>query len=339
MDRCECYRTAGTNAGERAAWTGADCSQRVCPYGKAHDAISTAKQQAITSVGMIAATRSAGDTAANNFKVFLTNGLHVPFDMNVDVEVMTFTDQSSGSGDGLFRFKRDTDADWSTPINFDSRASQTYTMNSEASAYELSTKIKGVSRKTGIFVYFDNTGLTATNSFKAGDKFWFNVTYNEGVTWTSADDNTAHPVTECSGRGTCDRSSGFCECSAGFGGAACERTVCPEDCSGHGVCLSLKRIAGDAGSGGARASDGTTHISYANAFDAEKQFACVCDQGFRGVACGLIECPSGADPMGGYGGSNGRDCSGRGKCDYSTGICECSVGFFGERCESRTTFV
>jgi hypothetical protein len=40
--------------------------------------------------------------------------------------------------------------------------------------------------------------------------------------------------------------------------------------------------------------------------------------------------------MGGDSGAQGMDCSGRGKCDYTTGQCQCFKGFFGERCEEQT---
>jgi hypothetical protein len=54
---------------------------------------------------------------------------------------------------------------------------------------------------------------------------------------------TAHQITECSNRGTCDRSSGECTCFPGFTGAGCQRTACPNDCSGHGTCVSIKQMA------------------------------------------------------------------------------------------------
>jgi hypothetical protein len=43
--------------------------------------------------------------------------------------------------------------------------------------------------------------------------------------------------------------------------------------------------------------------------------------------------------LGGDGGAEGRDCSGRGACDYTSGTCNCFKGFFGERCELQTNLV
>ena len=53
----------------------------------------------------------------------------------------------------------------------------------------------------------------------------------------------AHQVAECSSRGTCDRSAGVCKCYPGYSGISCNRNQCPSDCSGHGICVSLKQMA------------------------------------------------------------------------------------------------
>merc|ERR1719240_1475329 len=62
----------------------------------------------------------------------------------------------------------------------------------------------------------------------------------KGAAWvavaTSA--NEAHPLAECSNKGVCDRKSGECECFENYDGIACERTVCPNDCSGRGICYT-----------------------------------------------------------------------------------------------------
>jgi hypothetical protein len=104
--------------------------------------------------------------------------------------------------------------------------------------------------------------------------------------------------------------------------------VCPNDCSNHGFCYTQKQILAD-GTGSATAYD--------TAWDSVKHVGCECDMGYRGPDCSLRECPSGADVMGGAGASSGRDCSGRGDCDYTVGLCDCYMGFYGTKCEFQTT--
>ena len=53
----------------------------------------------------------------------------------------------------------------------------------------------------------------------------------------------AHAMAECSNAGSCNRNSGECECFPPWTGAACDRMRCPNDCSGHGICLSMRAIA------------------------------------------------------------------------------------------------
>merc|ERR1719421_1632973 len=51
-----------------------------------------------------------------------------------------------------------------------------------------------------------------------------------------------HFYMECSNQGLCDRKTGLCECFDGYSGRGCQRQACPEDCSGHGVCLSVDQL-------------------------------------------------------------------------------------------------
>ena len=148
------------------------------------------------------------------------------------------------------------------------------------------------------------------------------------IAWVSSvakNHDDVHPIAECSNQGLCDRKSGTCACFPGYEGTACQRTTCPNDCNSRGVCLPLKIIASNAG-----------HV-YETAWDANKQVGCVCDPGYRGPSCEFQECPSGPDPLDGFGAEAGRDCSGRGLCDYASGSCQCFSGFYGPRCQIQTT--
>ncbi|CAM9229530.1 unnamed protein product [Sphacelaria rigidula] len=136
----------------------------------------------------------------------------------------------------------------------------------------------------------------------------------------------AHQVQECSGRGLCDRESGECECFDGFSGGACERSGCPNDCSGHGRCVNMKSLATT--SEALPLSNVTTGFvsqSWYYCFssrscvlgeddsvtwDEEMIYGCVCDSSWEvglgsgqtqepewfGPDCSLRHCPSGDDP-------------------------------------------
>jgi hypothetical protein len=109
--------------------------------------------------------------------------------------------------------------------------------------------------------YPTDHGVASTESLKS--------TWDEG-----------HFYRECSNKGTCNRSSGLCECYAGFEGEGCTRMACPNDCSGHGVCK--------------RAIDNNSDFV---GWDAYKSQRCTCDGGYTGTDCSMRICPSGDDPV------------------------------------------
>jgi hypothetical protein len=188
---------------------------------------------------------------------------------------------------------------------------------------------------------------------------------------------------ECSDAGTCDRATGQCSCFDGYEGSACQRTECPNDCSGHGICRSNVDFATDF-SEAVTAEQGSAvdyydyfRVTYATAWDSDLHYGCKCDIGFRGPDCSLVECPTSEDPMdqetcskysnwfkyetpsGGNtvrldqwdaevpartyyspiseypcnGAPAGVDCSGRGRCNYNIGVCDCHPGLSGTACE------
>jgi len=159
-------------------------------------------------------------------------------------------------------------------------------------------------------------------------------TCSRGVSWTRAhaSDVCLHAdFAECSDQGLCDRSTGLCECFPGYEGAACQRTVCENNCSGHGVCQSNVDFSIDATIDDSGNSYGLDK-RYLGAWDSGLHYGCKCDLGFRGPDCSLQECPSTADPLGWHGNDDGEDCSGRGICDYSRGGCDCFQGYTGMDC-------
>mmetsp|Transcript_26866 Transcript_26866/g.56128 ORF Transcript_26866/g.56128 Transcript_26866/m.56128 type:complete len:267 (-) Transcript_26866:37-837(-) len=181
--------------------------------------------------------------------------------------------------------------------------------------------------------------------------------------------SNAHALAECSNMGLCDRTSGACNCFDGFAGDACQRMKCPNDCSGHGQCISVKRMAslGNA----LPLGNTTTYTGFetSHTWDEDMVYGCVCDSSWTvgigdgqtqepewfGADCSLRRCPSGDDPRtaadetdchgkaaknSAVKGQNGNkchvDCSNRGTCDYRTGKCSCFNGYYGQACNEQS---
>jgi len=111
---------------------------------------------------------------------------------------------------------------------------------------------------------------------------------------------------ECSDQGLCDRSTGICSCFAGYEGSSCQRTQCPNDCSGHGTCRSNEDFAYDFSIAKSTQTNGTDTFNsffdeyiatYSGAWDSGMHMGCKCDAGYRGADCSLVECPSSVDPL------------------------------------------
>lgn len=301
-DKCTCHQQTGTTWGARYGWTGADCSLRTCPLATAWDQISTQDN----TLFPVLYTPVAASGTKSRLVAFKDETYHQAADKVLYVKMVT----AVNSANPTFKWKYSEDDDYSSPVTGQHERNK---------AYE-------IGNYTGIRVYFHGPNTDIGTDNDPDDLYTITVTHNEGIDWVDRDDNTAHQNIECAGRGLCERKSGKCECFVGYTGEACARTVCPNDCSGHGICQDLRRFAADA------------TFTYNKAWDNNAHMGCLCDAGYRGPDCSLTECPSGADPLLDDGGAEGRDCSGRGKCDYSTGLCQCFKGYHGERCETQTNF-
>jgi len=154
----------------------------------------------------------------------------------------------------------------------------------------------------------------------------------KGDSWSdlASANSVAHGRTECSMAGMCNRKTGECECFEGYEGKACERSLCPNNCNNRGRCVTQEILAYEASK------------TYSAPWDAQKEAGCVCDLGARGPDCSLEECPTGKDARLGLVNNRannwGRDCSGRGICDFSSGLCHCFSGFFGFSCSEKAEF-
>lgn len=144
-------------------------------------------------------------------------------------------------------------------------------------------------------------GLSSNNSpFLSteglGDNLWAPnsnqyTDYFNGAT-RSLKDGGVHTYTECSSQGICDRTTGTCSCFDGYSGKGCRRTVCPNDCSGHGMCS--RNVDANAEYAVADAP----HFSYASQYwDGEKTMRCQCDRGYEGADCSDRICPHGDDVL------------------------------------------
>jgi len=107
--------------------------------------------------------------------------------------------------------------------------------------------------------------------------------------------NDAHYYAECANKGVCDRKTGECKCFDGYDGKGCQRSVCPNDCSGHGTCEFIDELANDSED---RRVGGVDGLVYSNTlWDWQKIQGCKCDMGFEGADCSLRLCAAGDDPL------------------------------------------
>lgn len=169
---------------------------------------------------------------------------------------------------------------------------------------------------------YATSGSSAPPAFSADSGV---VTVNQFESFNpAAQANEGHYYAECSNKGLCDRTAGLCVCYDGYTGSSCQRTTCPNDCSGHGICRTVDEIAigsnnlnqsiaaGSVGfttpyaglnvrqtdnRAGQRFFSGITQTTLYRLWDQDKAQSCVCDAGFSGPDCSRRECPRGDDPL------------------------------------------
>jgi len=179
----------------------------------------------------------------------------------------------------------------------------------------------GTCGEQGICTCYDNWGLG--QSHDSGDCSQRVCPFE--LAWVDKPTETYglhHQYAECAARGVCNRDSGECECFPGYEGKGCQRTTCPNSCSGHGTCEFIEDMPygstiADFYSGTSYPVDansidaGTTTIaSYAGPFgvtdpmemeyiywDKMKIRGCMCDPAYGDVDCSKRLCPHGTDIM------------------------------------------
>ncbi|KAL7692693.1 putative EGF-like domain-containing protein [Plasmopara halstedii] len=106
----------------------------------------------------------------------------------------------------------------------------------------------------------------------------------------------AHFYMECSNKGICDRTLGTCTCFDGYEGVACQRASCPNKCSGHGTCESLRELGLKAPGTLFGNPYSASQITY-DLWDSRVIYGCRCDPWYHGADCSLRSCKAGVDPM------------------------------------------
>ena len=281
------YITAGNL---RPAYTGADCSLRVCPYGDSHDFVSDQGQRLLPVqysydsawgssdpfVGFLPSVASGSFPSESHLHGFLNNGFLLNRDTGLDVKIVS-VNNAGASSSLIFQWKLNTEK------TFNQEQTLTYNNGAgayltQAAAYHVRPNLGAGAVDSGLYLWFDLTATDfSTPTVYAGDRYYLNVTFNEGKAVHPHDGNTVHPLIECSSRGTCDRTVGSCSCTTGYTGDACQRTLCPLSCSGHGTCQPMGFFYSEG-----RGDD----ISYAG-IEANQQFGCSCDSGYRGSDCSM----------------------------------------------------
>lgn len=108
-----------------------------------------------------------------------------------------------------------------------------------------------------------------------------------------------HKYAECAGRGICNRATGECGCFDGYEGKSCQRTTCPNDCSGHGTCEYIEDMTFSAAWDEEKLTyfkGGELTYDYNN-WDTRKTRGCVCDATYGDIDCSKRMCPYGNDVL------------------------------------------
>ena len=183
----------------------ADCSQRVCPHATSH--MTTGKGD----------VNMDGDTLDNSMKrIPSTSGTVAVTYLSADITLSASVAASYTTltvGDGVI-------------IN-----GQKHTLASGSGAsWVLDSVFMGTTDAAATAFKFVQTQANPEGDWEgwAGDYV--------------ANSDEGHFYMECANRGICDRKAGACKCFPGYDGAACERTVCPNDCSGHGTCEKVSEL-------------------------------------------------------------------------------------------------
>lgn len=157
----------------------------------------------------------------------------------------------------------------------------------------------GICGKNSVCTCYDNWGVGLSHD--SGDCSERICPYEFAWVDTPDENGYHHKYTECASRGICDRDTGTCECFAGYEGKACQRTSCPNQCSGHGTCEYIENlgvpVSMDSGIPSTYLNDERPVTKAYHHWDKTRTRGCVCDPEWADVDCSKRMCPYGNDVM------------------------------------------
>lgn len=292
---CECYRN----------YMGADCSQRVCPFG--HSFVDT-PQGDLNADGKVDRPDiyylkvDTGVAISNDNQDMMFPANTMIFDGTLATASPSLLMSLAVSVESVAAVKGTTNWEFSIPVTIHDRVPQ-------ANVNTIGSGNNGAIACAPV-AFVEDQQIAACEGFVTGDDipptymralswesnvYTYNTQFTNAKTWElypvnhakgkkvnelSRTFSEAHFYSECSGKGLCNRESGQCECYPGYEGVGCTRTSCPNACSGHGVCQ--------------RISDVTSSYYL---WDRKKTQVCTCDSGYTGIDCSQRICPSGNDPI------------------------------------------
>eukprot|EP01038_Epipyxis_sp_PR26KG_P005131 gene5131-7147_t len=149
----------------------------------------------------------------------------------------------------------------------------------------------------GVCKCYDNWGLGMSHD--SGDCSERICPYE--FAWVDTPDKIGshHKYAECSNKGICNRETGDCECFPGYEGKGCQRTACPNDCSGHGRCTYIEDLLYKSEPDDYYASGDFTYVGKDDYYywDKSKTRGCVCDPEYTDVDCSKRMCQFATDVM------------------------------------------
>jgi len=156
--------------------------------------------------------------------------------------------------------------------------------------------------------YANWNGLSCADRVCPYGKAWVDSPFHQSAQahtgWDHESGVAAHDYAECSNRGDCDRKTGECSCYDGYTGQGCRKSVCPNDCSGHGQCMYIDEMGENTRQDQLEdyaflyhtEGNGAFDIRY-DGWDDKASMGCVCDAGYEGLDCSSMRCPRGDDPL------------------------------------------